>query len=924
MKKRNRVAGVVAIGLVLCLVTIPATAGAGGTGLPGIETLISTGAGNTSQERPDVCGDLIAWEGTRNGNTDIYLYNAGTGMELRLTNDTSRQRNPAVSGNRVVWEDERDGTPGIYLYDVSSGEEIRLTNTTGADGYPDISGDVVVWNRYLEGSILSYNISTGEFRDITLDSRSYNPSVSGDKVVYESARSGNNSDIYLFNLSSGAETRITTAGVDDNTPSISGDLVAWSSEKGSSADIMLCNVTTGEITVVANTTHDLLDPAIDRDRIVWEDTIYNGDIRLYNITTGEEYLVSGDASSQFFPALCGDRVVWQDLRNGNWDIYQFSIGATGSCPVAAFTENATIGSIPFTVAFNDTSSGSPDHRTWDFGDGNTSRKRNPVHTYTENGTFSVSLTVDTPYFRDCLTRADLISVGYAPVPGFVANVTEGTAPLAVRFMDESAASPGAWSWDFGDGSTSAERNPVHIYQSPGIYTVNLTAGNQFGNRTLSRSQYVYVVRGSGRTILTAMEGLTVRDMAGMQEIRCNGSILDLTFNPLENTTLGIIPAPGKGLRKVSFSSPDGFADLGNGIIGGNSTGARIVSSDIGSEGFSDTTGSGCGVNVTLDLPGYPGNGTLDVVLWEGITPGDYDAVNEILDRTDTPFYIGAFAAAYTARFDHAGFNSTGNATVVMAVNTSWATEHTVRTVDILTDPPYADTYIDGKAVGYSPVLNVRLSPGPHTIRAQTNTHSNNTTIVTVGPEIAIVRIGEDGTGEVLPTSLLWSDPETGLSYYGAESPAGLSTFILGAPTQKGNIIQLIYLTISAIQSGLGGGSGGGGGGGGGGSAIGFAESPTGAPVLVYNSQAAEKAGTPLPAATSGEAAMGSMKVQESPAPRATGPGGGQPTAFPIPTAMNEQPGAPIFTTLLQVVALVSAVAIAAVAVYFGRRPGGVG
>ena len=66
-----------------------------------------------------------------------------------------------------------------------------------------------------------------------------------------------------------------------------------------------------------------------------------------------------------------------------------------------------------------------------------------------------------------------------PVANFTANTTEGFAPLSVQFTDssENAASV---TWDFGDGSNSEDRNPVHEFTTQGIYTVNLTASNENG------------------------------------------------------------------------------------------------------------------------------------------------------------------------------------------------------------------------------------------------------------------------------------------------------------------------------------------------------------------------------------------------------------------------------------------------------------
>ncbi|MGM0650699.1 MAG: PKD domain-containing protein, partial [Bacteroidota bacterium] len=80
----------------------------------------------------------------------------------------------------------------------------------------------------------------------------------------------------------------------------------------------------------------------------------------------------------------------------------------------------------------------------------------------------------------------------APVADFEADVTEGCGSLTVQFTDLSLNDPDTWSWDFGDGSTSTEENPLHTYSSPGIYTVELTATNSYGSDTHSITDYITV------------------------------------------------------------------------------------------------------------------------------------------------------------------------------------------------------------------------------------------------------------------------------------------------------------------------------------------------------------------------------------------------------------------------------------------------
>jgi PKD repeat protein len=78
----------------------------------------------------------------------------------------------------------------------------------------------------------------------------------------------------------------------------------------------------------------------------------------------------------------------------------------------------------------------------------------------------------------------------APDPGasFSGTPWSGVAPLTVQFTDDStadAAPISSWNWDFGDGTSSTDRNPSHTYATRGIYTVSLTvtAGDFYNTDT---------------------------------------------------------------------------------------------------------------------------------------------------------------------------------------------------------------------------------------------------------------------------------------------------------------------------------------------------------------------------------------------------------------------------------------------------------
>jgi Subtilase family/PKD domain/Carboxypeptidase regulatory-like domain/Kelch motif len=72
-----------------------------------------------------------------------------------------------------------------------------------------------------------------------------------------------------------------------------------------------------------------------------------------------------------------------------------------------------------------------------------------------------------------------------PDASFTSDPTEGCAPLDVQFTDTSSGNPTEWAWDFGDGGTSTEQNPLHTYATAGTFVVTLTVTNAQGSDTVT-------------------------------------------------------------------------------------------------------------------------------------------------------------------------------------------------------------------------------------------------------------------------------------------------------------------------------------------------------------------------------------------------------------------------------------------------------
>jgi len=134
-----------------------------------------------------------------------------------------------------------------------------------------------------------------------------------------------------------------------------------------------------------------------------------------------------------------------------------------SLPVAGYT--VTVNNL--TVNFTNKSTDATGY-IWDFGDGATSTELNPQHIYAQKGKYMVKLTAS-----DNNNVSD-ISSQEVPVGFPLASFTYVTDKLKVTYTNTSA-NASSYSWNFGDGTSSTETNPVHVFPASGKYTVTLTA-----------------------------------------------------------------------------------------------------------------------------------------------------------------------------------------------------------------------------------------------------------------------------------------------------------------------------------------------------------------------------------------------------------------------------------------------------------------
>lgn len=178
---------------------------------------------------------------------------------------------------------------------------------------------------------------------------------------------------------------------------------------------------------------------------------------------------------------------------------------------------------PAPVRFNNQSIGTGDLKyKWDFGDGKMSEEVSPTHTYQNAGVYTVKLIATNSYgCSDTLIKPNAINIGL--VKADFAKPDAACAGAAFQLTNTSNPSSFvATSWDFGDGTTSAEANPLKLYAQAGTYQVKMVT--DFGSCQDSTVKEVTVLPKAGG------------DFTAVNNNSCSAP-LNVTFNNSANNAV---------------------------------------------------------------------------------------------------------------------------------------------------------------------------------------------------------------------------------------------------------------------------------------------------------------------------------------------------------------------------------------------------
>lgn len=215
----------------------------------------------------------------------------------------------------------------------------------------------------------------------------------------------------------------------------------------------------------------------------------------YTYPTGGRFLpraIMSDPSGCLVPVLGLDTIIVEDL------LIDFEALNRNYCDTGV-------------VQFRNLSTSfSPVTYEWDFGDGNTSNAKDPLHTYNQPGFYTVKLKVISPYgCLDSLERVGYIKVDAVPSVDIYGD-TSACVPANIQLQAIIAVgdtSTMTWYWRFDNGDTSTAQTLDLIYTTPGSYGVTLIGTNFNGcvdsvRRTIQIHPLPVVNAGSDTTICT--------------------------------------------------------------------------------------------------------------------------------------------------------------------------------------------------------------------------------------------------------------------------------------------------------------------------------------------------------------------------------------------------------------------------------------
>lgn len=153
---------------------------------------------------------------------------------------------------------------------------------------------------------------------------------------------------------------------------------------------------------------------------------------------------------------------------------------------------------PCKVTFINTSKGNANTYAWFFGSAGTSTEENPEHLFNLPGLYDINLLAsNSGSFSSTTQKIEIKEPQTKPMVNFEIIFSDAStgqsclSPCYITLNNKTIGANATYFWDFGDGNTSTQKNPQHSFGTDGNFVITLTATNQYGTSSLSKTLRVF-------------------------------------------------------------------------------------------------------------------------------------------------------------------------------------------------------------------------------------------------------------------------------------------------------------------------------------------------------------------------------------------------------------------------------------------------
>lgn len=408
----------------------------------------------------DAIGDYVVFSSytpvqTGTAQSDIYyqrlINGQPSGNRVPVATTTADERLNDCSGDYIVYTSFPSVTSvagSIMLYQISTGQTLAL-DSGGNSFLPKIYGDVVVWQTYsVNGNLaLMYRISWGTpvqpvvlagpevgLRDIDVGERfvvwAQNVGVPNAPQYY----------IVAYSIQSGGNPFYVASNpnINERYPSTSGPWVAYQVSSPAAPSVIAIhavNLDTNETRIIADNGAANSSPNIDGNLITYESNVSgNWDIYVYRIAQGDTFQVTSRPDDQRLNDVHGNLVAYVDARNGNLDVFVSTL-TFNRPPVASAGPDQSIhanGLVTLDGSGSSDPDGNPITYAWSF----LSRPPGSSAAFSNAAAVNPTFVADKPGdYQVQLIVTD--SLGVASQPDQVVISTLNSAPIAEAGPDQA-------------------------------------------------------------------------------------------------------------------------------------------------------------------------------------------------------------------------------------------------------------------------------------------------------------------------------------------------------------------------------------------------------------------------------------------------------------------------------------------------------